>query len=363
LENLIQFNSKIMFKYKNIVLIIIALTVNFGFAQYTDVINSNRPGESMSGFSLGQSVFQTEFGVYYLKEKHDLLQQNISGFGTDLAVRYGFYSDRLEAIANFQIQKDKYKDPYDTINRFGIKKMLFGAKYLLYDPYKNMEEKVNIHSWQKTNKFKWRDYIPAISVYAGTNITLPNNRFNEYIEPVFAPKAMLITQNQFPGSNVLIMNFFADKIASPFMNFGYVITYTKGLNDYWSVFLENKAIIKSEYYTDGIFTAGAAHLLDKNLQVDVSISKNYKDTPSLLYGGIGVSWRFDDNYKETLLRDTKLSKEQEKLEKKQKAAEKKAQKEQDKNVKKADKTASKADKALKKSQPKPEKIKKEKKKK
>ncbi len=351
-----------MFKIKIISLIFILLPINFCLAQYTDVINSNRPGESMSAFSLGQTVFQIEFGAYYIKEKHDLLEQNINGFGTDIAIRYGFLNDRLEVNTNLQFQKDKFQDAYETINRNGFKKMLFGAKYLLYDPYKNYEEKVDLHSWKNSHKFRWRDYIPAVSAYIGTNINLSNNPFlaYDYTEPTFAPKVMLITQNQFPGSNVLIMNFFVDKLMSPAINYGYVITYTKGLNDYWSVFLENKAIIKSEYYTDGIITAGAAHLLDKNLQVDLSISKNLKDTPSLLYGGLGVSWRFDGNYKETLMRDRKISDAEEKAEKKKIAAEKKIQKEQDKNEKKAEKTKSKSEKALKKAQPKVKKEKKEK---
>ena len=36
-------------------------------AQYTDVINSNRPGESMSAFSVGKTVFQSEFGISRFK--------------------------------------------------------------------------------------------------------------------------------------------------------------------------------------------------------------------------------------------------------------------------------------------------------
>ena len=42
-------------------------------------------------------------------------------------------------------------------------------------------------------------------------------------------------------------------------------------------------------------------LLSSNLQVDASISTNFKNTPSILYGGVGVSWRYDGWYKEKVL--------------------------------------------------------------
>ena len=38
-------------------------------AQFTDDINSNRPGRSMMAFSVGKSVFQTETGINYVNEK------------------------------------------------------------------------------------------------------------------------------------------------------------------------------------------------------------------------------------------------------------------------------------------------------
>ena len=49
-------------------------------------------------------------------------------------------------------------------------------------------------------------------------------------------------------------------------------------------------------------------LFNKNLQIDASFSKNYKDTPSLTYGGIGVSWRSDTKYKEVIIRSKDKSK-------------------------------------------------------
>ena len=41
------------------------------FAQYTDVINSNRPGASQSAFSVGTNVLQFEIGPYLMNEKRN----------------------------------------------------------------------------------------------------------------------------------------------------------------------------------------------------------------------------------------------------------------------------------------------------
>jgi hypothetical protein len=103
-----------------------------------------------------------------------------------------------------------------------------------------------------------------------------------------------------------------DKIGTDYNQTGYIFTLTKGINDNWSVFFENKGI-KSSYYSDGIFSAGGAYLMNKNLQVDFTLSKNFKDTPALFYGGFGVSWRSDINYKEVRI---KVEKEKSKMDKK-----------------------------------------------
>jgi hypothetical protein len=81
---------------------------------------------------------------------------------------------------------------------------------------------------------------------------------------------------------------------------------------------------------------GATHLLKNNIQVDASISKNIKSTPSLLYGGIGLSWRFDKKHKDIEIKDGKEVKEKkEDKDKKSKGA--KTQEELDEEMKKAEK--------------------------
>lgn len=75
------------------------------------------------------------------------------------------------------------------------------------------------------------------------------------------------------------------------------LNFDYGFNEKWSGFVENQGY-KSDFYSDAIVRGGAAYLLSPNMQVDASISTNFKNTPSILYGGVGFSWRYDGWYKE-----------------------------------------------------------------
>ena len=279
------------------------LTVTLAQAQHTDVINSNRPGESQSAFSVGQTVFQAETGIYGFQEEHSLLGVETNGIGLDLNLRYGAFMEQLEFNLELQHQWDAYNTALGSERRSMFRQINLGAKYLVYDPNRNYVEKRNIHSWKANQKFRWRQFIPALAVYAGANI----NFDNPYLPPnegSITPKVMVITQNQFSGGYVLVMNIIGDRMTSEFPSYGYVVTLTKGFNEKWSGFLENQGFM-SDWYADSILRGGAAYLIKENIQVDASISSNFKDTPSVLYGGIGLSWRFDQNYQPVLIRSGK----------------------------------------------------------
>ncbi len=284
-----------MFLHKYFYSYILVLFISTSFSQFTDVINSNRPGESMSAFSVGKTILQTEVGVSKIQEKHNTLLYDATGYGLDFVARYGILSSELELILTTQYQWDTYNFGNLIVDRLGNKKFIIGGKYLFYDPYKK-EVKPNIYSWKANHSFKWSSLIPAVSLYAGVNFNFSGNNFIAVAQPSYSPKIILITQNQFTGSQVFVMNFFMDNITSVNSSIGYVLTYTKGFNDHWSAFLENKGV-KSNFYSDAIATGGVAYLFDKSKQVDISISKSFKNTPSLFYGGLGFSWRFDKNYK------------------------------------------------------------------
>jgi hypothetical protein len=315
-----------MFKYRLSLLLAALLISVAGRAQFTDVINSNRPGESMAAFSVGKTVFQAEGGFYGTREKHETLDYESDGLGTELDLRYGAFFEQLEFIMNLQYQHDHFSSQTVDEKRNGMKQMTVGGKFLVFDPNKNYEKKPNLYSWKANHSFSWHEFIPAVGVYAGLNLNIFNSPYAYPDEEKVSPKMMILTQNQF-GKWVVVINLFADKMLTDYMNYGYILTVTRGFNERWSGFIENQGI-QGDYYSDGIFRLGAAFLIKENFQVDASIGTNIKDTPSILTGGIGVSWRFDENYQDVLLRAPKEDKEDKKS-KEEKKKEKDAKKRKD----------------------------------
>lgn len=279
---------------KILILLIISYAAN-GFSQFTDIINSNRPGESMTAYSVGKTVFQLEGGTYYIDEQHSLLNNQIKGMGLTMDFRFGYFLEELEFILNTGFQYDQYTAPLVNETRTGIKELTFGAKYLIWDPFKNYEEKVDIKSWKANQKFKWRRLLPAVSGYAGVNFNI-GDTYNFPDEPIYGPKIMIITQQQLNPHVVFVTNIFYNDFLSDYKNYGFIATLTYGFNERWSCFIEDKGI-QGDYYADNIFSFGAAYLIKQNIQVDASIGRNFKDTPEIVFGGIGFSWRFDKNYK------------------------------------------------------------------
>ncbi len=306
-----------MFKNNLSILLSFLLIPLWSFAQYTDQINSNRPGETMSAFAVGKSVIQLETGAYGISQKHHLLNYVTNGYGIDATIRYGMFKEKLEFLADVQYQSQLYEERLITMDQKALKQTVLGAKYLLYDPIKNQEKKVNVYSWKVDKSFKWKQLIPAVSVFAGANITSANNPYHFSTKAGISPKVILITQNHFgDGSWVLVTNTIADYIGTEFPSYGYAVTLTKGLNKNWSGFIENQGY-KSDFYSDLIVRSGAAYLVTEDLQLDVSASASLKNTPSIFYGGIGFSYRYDGNYQEirTPIEEDPVSVKKEKKEK------------------------------------------------
>ena len=291
-----------MTTFKTIISAVLFIVPTLQYGQHTDQINSNRPGETMSAFAVGKSVVQVETGVFGIQESHSTLNYDAMGMGLDLSVRWGVLDERLEVIGDFQYQYETFDPSISNPDKSAMKQTIIGAKYLLYDPFKGYKRKINIRSWKANHSFNWRQFIPAVSAFAGANFTFEDNPYYFSSSSTISPKLMLITQNHLGnGSWVFVTNFYADYIGTIYPTYGYGITLTKGFNTKWSGFVENQGFM-SDFYSDTLFRGGAAYLIHKNLQVDVSISTNIKDTPSILYGGIGCSWRYDAKYKEVELK-------------------------------------------------------------
>ncbi|GAA4808095.1 transporter [Litoribaculum gwangyangense] len=286
-----------MSPHKSILFFLVVLITSNVFCQYTDVINSNRPGVSRSAFSVGTNVAQIEIGPYMVNEKHTPLKYEVSGYGIDFAARYGLLFEELELNIEGTYQNDTFTDnrsniPFDN-DRANFKFLTLGAKYLIYDPYKNSEdEKPNLYSWKANHSFKWKSLIPAVSVYVGANYDAKNN---PYIAPGvegFSPKVMIATQNNFSGGWVFVLNLIKDRIGTDQSDFQYILTLTHSFSPKWVIFGETQGI-KSDFYADNLIRFGGAYLWGKDFQLDTALTFNTKDTPSVMNITLGASYRLD----------------------------------------------------------------------
>jgi len=272
-----------MFKNNLYLSILLFLGYFAANAQYTEVINSNRPGVSRSAFSVGTNVAQFEIGPYTVKEEHTPLRYDVEGFGVDFAARYGLLFPQLELNIEGTYQKDTRTDFRSSIlsetKRGNFKNLTIGAKYLVYDPYKNSEEeKPNIFSYHANKRFKWSTLIPAVAVYGGANFDTKNNPYTAPGIEGFSPKVMIMTQNNFSSGWVFVMNLVKDRIGTEYSDFQYILTLTKAINQKMVLFGETQGI-KSDFYADNLFRFGGAYLLGANFQLDTAL--------------IGASYRID----------------------------------------------------------------------
>lgn len=282
---------------KSTLILLLSLITTEAFSQYTDVINSNRPGVSRSAFSVGTNVAQFEVGPYILKEKRTPATAfEVSGFGIDFAARYGLLWEELELNIEGTYQNDTktYTSNFSAEeSRSNFKFVSIGAKYLVFDPYKNAEEeKPNLYSWKANRRFKWKSLIPAVSVYLGANYDTKTNPYTAPGIEGFSPKVMVATQNNFAGGWVFVMNLIKDRIGTDQSDFQYILTLTHSFNPKWVIFGETQGI-KSDFYADNLFRFGGAYLWRKDFQLDTAITFNTKDTPSVFSVNFGASYRLD----------------------------------------------------------------------
>ncbi|MCK0135259.1 transporter [Arenibacter sp. S6351L] len=265
------------------------------FSQYTDVINSNRPGLSVSAYAIGTNVLQAEFGVGYEQQDHTRLATESNILGADLSLRYGLLFETLELNyeGTFDHQNKTYTNTGVEIENTDFSRNRIGLKFLIYDPFKNPENnKPNLYSWKANYGFKLKNLIPAVSVYAGANFVLGDNPFYRG-DPTVSPRVMLATQSRLTPRFVLISNIAYDRLGTDFPEWNYTVSLSHAFRDpKWSVFVENQGI-KSDRYADVLLRGGVAHLLGENMQVDMNLGASFKNTPSRIFATMGFSYRID----------------------------------------------------------------------
>ncbi|MCK4562448.1 MAG: transporter [Flavobacteriaceae bacterium] len=298
--------------------------MQFNFAQYTEVINSKRPGFSDSPYSVGTKIYQVEAGFFYKNVGNYLYYDAIAdesvaysakAFGTDITFRTGQFFEKLEFNLDLVVQNENRDYTKPTIyseSGLGLSKLTIGAKYLAYKPAYTDKSK-EIRSWKARHSFDKRRLIPAIGVYAGLNTNFLNDLYKN--PGGLSPKLAIFTQNDLSNRWVVLTNFIMDQAFTDASENSFILTSTYALTQQWSVFGEGQSFFRKNVPNDFQFGVGAAYLVSNDIQADFSARMIYDERGdnSFLFGG-GISWRLD-RHKDRIIRhkvdndDTKLEKE------------------------------------------------------
>ena len=78
-------------------LLLLCFSTQQASAQYTETLNSNRPGQSQGAFAVGRGVFQAELGATMGRESHNLLFTETDNIGGEFQLRYGAVREQSDA--------------------------------------------------------------------------------------------------------------------------------------------------------------------------------------------------------------------------------------------------------------------------
>ncbi|MGB2129127.1 MAG: transporter, partial [Flavicella sp.] len=248
-------------------------------AQYTDIINSNRPGHTENAYSIGKNIIQIENGVSLIFNKYNHSPLQLS-YQNNLNIRSGILFEQIEVKAEFvhgiqNIVPIKFKYNLYNTNPSPIYSYLdntiefknIGFKFLAYD-HKIKNHNDEIRSWNKRTAFNWSKFIPSIAIKA----EYINRKKSDGFEGIGAS----ILLHHKVNSIWNILSNFGYNISKNGVNAEYVasISTNYAFNNNWSSFAETYNIITETKNTYQI-AFGFAYLVSKNLQIDFSSRISY----------------------------------------------------------------------------------------
>lgn len=261
------------------------------FSQYTNVINSNRPGFSESPYGVGTGVFQLESSMFFRKKKKEPTFGRPESSGMDFLFRTSIFSERLELNLNLAAQKEQiyFQNVFNSSYfKTHFSKLTVGGKYLVYEQ-KYTDKSKEIRSWVARNSFDYKRLVPSIAVQIGINTRVPSPIFKTNN---FSARVALLFQNNLSEDFNIITNFLYDYIGTGFEEFSFIATATYNLNGKFSSFIENNAILSTNRYQSDI-ASGIAFLCNRNLQINSSLRFLVDEDSSGFYASVGACYRLD----------------------------------------------------------------------
>ncbi len=257
-------------------LIMLALIWTYipSYGQLSEVLRSDRPGNTDAATTVGQGMAQIQSGLSYFDVDHVSLDYRTYGPNVSLVARYGII-ERLEFRAAFVVR-------WQTETSMGVENQFGGLEVM------NLGLRFNL--------LDGKEKKPSLGIQADfrvQEIGPPEYRIDEP-----APRIFLLFNT--PVSNWFLLSsnlgLVWDELGAEPYGAG-TLNLSRGISDKVSVFIEAFGNLYFESQGFGM-NVGMAYLINNSLQLDLigsylGISGDLQG----LGGSAGVSWRFGVNRK------------------------------------------------------------------
>ena len=235
-----------------------------------DILNSNRPGFSVSPYNVGKGNFQVETGIIGYSELLGISGVNgsVKNLGFDFSLRYAL-NDEIEFYSDFNPKQNWYDIDSIERNKFSVSPISLGLAY----------------------RFNYgKGFIPTTSLRSAIVY------YSEYNQPAQTDLTLTFaTQNDLTSNWVVISNWTIDKVFTS-TNLGFIVAITNNVTHEWSWFAEYNANYGNSTF-DNFANAGIAYLLNSNTQIDLFGGTNLDINKSTYYISAGISWRLNKRRK------------------------------------------------------------------
>ena len=267
------------------------LFTNTNYAQYTNIINANRPGDTETPYSVGRGVFQVENSVLFNNTDNQSINSEANAFSNDIYVQYGFWSERLQASLKHRFTSSDGTINGITNNILGTENLSIGLKYLLYE-HINKESPELKKSWKRRYGFKYNGLIPSIGIAAYVNTPFIHSKFNRNTT---SASASIITQNSINRKLRINNQFDLKHIGEDDQEFVYAISSSyvvaRRFNPYFQFRYHN--LKEFDFFNLGI---GTPFLVNRNLAVGIHYNATLGNDISGHEIGLNLSFRIDNHY-------------------------------------------------------------------
>jgi len=244
--------------------LLLVLTSQFAFSQYTESITTSRPGQAFAPLTVGKKVFQLQTGLNFNGTRFDVFEDKDNGVAYSALFRYGIW-EKIEFRTQFGLSRITSKPPEVTNN--GLSSLSFGTKINLLNG-EGKSPKIGLQG---------DFFIPAVS---------EDFKTDKVATTVILSHTQGITENLGVSTNFGISwdGNGSDAVGIYVINLGFPIGQSL------SGFVETYGFIQNSDF-DVLFDGGFAYSVNDHIVVDLSAGYGKNDGEKQFFVDFGVSWR------------------------------------------------------------------------